>query len=80
MGSALPLPRGRAYVGPPVRGRRLWLAAVLTCPVCGGMHSHRAGDDRLLLSGRLARRCPVTGRAYQLAPVQRRAEARRPTT
>lgn len=31
------------------------------------MHSHRAGDDQLLLTGRLARRCPVTGRPYQLA-------------
>lgn len=33
-----------------------------------------------LLAGKVARRCPVTGRPYRLAPVQRRAEARRPTT
>lgn len=71
------LPRGRAYAGPPVRGRRLWTVAVLRCPLCSAMHHHRAGDDRLLLTGRLARRCPVTGRTYQLAPVQRRREARR---
>lgn len=80
MGSALPLPRGRAYVGPPVRGRRLWAVSVLRCPCCGGMHSHRSGDDSMLLAGKVARRCPVTGRPYQLTPVQRRAEARRPTT
>lgn len=73
--SLLDLPTGRAYAGPPVPGRALWLACVLSCPLCGGMHAHRVGAVARLLSGRVVRRCPTTGRRYRLAPVQRRREA-----
>lgn len=72
-----PLPAGRAYAGPPCCGRRLALVAVLTCPRCGAMHHHRAGDLRALLAGKVARTCPTTGQRYRLHPVQRRREARR---
>jgi hypothetical protein len=41
------------------------------------MHQHRAGLVDALLSGRLTRVCPTTGKPYTLAPVQRRREARR---
>lgn len=71
------LPRGRAYAGPPCGGRGLWLAIVMTCPQCGGMHSHRVGETARLLAGRIIKRCPVAGQPYVLAPVQRRREARR---
>lgn len=71
------LPAGRTYAMPPCRGRRLWLAVVLTCPWCGTGHSHRAFEAARLLAGRLVKTCPVTGRPYALAPVQRRKEARR---
>lgn len=70
-------PRGRAYAGPPVPGRTLWAVTVLACPLCDGMHQHRAGLVDALLSGRLTRVCPTTGKPYTLAPVQRRREARR---
>lgn len=71
------LPHARAYAGPPCRGRSLWAVTVLTCPHCGGMHQHRVGAASRLLGGRVDRVCPVTGRVYLLAPVQRRREARR---
>jgi hypothetical protein len=71
------IPHGRAYAGPPVPGRGLWAVTVLTCPLCEGMHQHRAVEAARLLSGRAERRCPTTGRLYRLAPVQRRREARR---
>jgi len=75
--SELPsLPRARAIAGPPCRGRSLWAVTVATCPRCGGMHQHRAGEATRLLSGRLVRLCPVTGRPYVLGPVQRQREAR----
>ncbi|WP_433319151.1 hypothetical protein [Micromonospora chersina] len=41
------------------------------------MHQHRAGEAARLLSSRLRKRCPTTGRPYVLGPVQRRREARR---
>lgn len=69
--------RGRAIVGPPSPGRTKWLIAVLTCPLCGGMHHHRVADGAELLAGRMIRVCPTTGHDYQLSPVQRRREARR---
>lgn len=75
--SDAPLPSGRAYAGPPCHRRRLWLVVVLSCPICRGAHSHRSGDDRALLAGRVERACPVTGQLYRLNPVQRRREARR---
>jgi len=75
--SALSLPAGRTYAGPPCPGRRLWAAVVLTCPHCQGMHTHRAGQAARLLSGRVVKRCPVSGLPYTLRPVQRRKEARR---
>lgn len=71
------LPNARAYAGPPCPGRGSWAVTVLTCPVCGGMHQHRAFEAARLLAGRAVRRCPTTGKAYRLAPVQRRREARR---
>jgi hypothetical protein len=71
------VPQGRAYAGPPCRGRSLWCVTVLSCPLCGGMHQHRAGNARTLLSGKAMRSCPTTGKPYLLAPVQRRREARR---
>lgn len=71
------LPCGRAHACPPVPGRRLWLAVVLTCPQCGSAHAHRTGEAARLLSGRIVRTCPTTGRTYTLNPVQRRREARR---
>lgn len=71
------LPNGRAQAGPPCPGRRLWVVAVPRCPRCQGMHVHRVGEAARLLSGRVIRCCPTTGRAYRLAPVQRRREARR---
>lgn len=71
------LAHARAYAGPPCRGRSLWAVTVLTCPHCGGMHQHRVGAASRLLGGRVDRVCPVTGRSYRLAPVQRRREARR---
>jgi hypothetical protein len=71
------LPHARAYGGPPVPGRRLWAVTVLACPVCRGMHQHRAGEAARLLSGRLRRRRPTTGQQYVLAPVARRREAMR---
>jgi hypothetical protein len=78
---SLPLPAdnftARAHAGPPVPGRRLWAVTVLSCPLCGAMHQHRAGMVARLLSGRLQRICPTTGRKYTLRPVQRRREARR---
>jgi len=70
-------PAARAHAMPPVPGRRLWVVAVLTCPLCGGGHTHRSGDDTMLLSGRLLRRCPTTGRLYRLGKVRRCNEARR---
>lgn len=69
------LPHARTYAGPPCGGRYMWLAVVLTCPHCRGMHQHRTGEAARLLSGRVRRCCPVTGRWYVLAPVQRRREA-----
>jgi hypothetical protein len=75
--SPLSLPCARTYAGPPCTGRRLWAAAVLTCPVCGGMHTHRVGETARLLAGRVVKACPVSGHPYRLAPVQRRKEARR---
>lgn len=69
------LPRARAYAGPPCAGRGLWAITVLACPHCRGMHQHRAGEAARLLAGRVQRCCPVTGRWYVLAPVQRRREA-----
>lgn len=74
---APPLSRlhAHAYAGPPCPGRGLWAITVLTCPACGGMHQHRAGQVSALLSGRTERRCPVTGESYVLAPVRRRREA-----
>jgi hypothetical protein len=71
------VPSSRAFALPPVPGRSLWAVPVLRCARCGGGHVHRTADADLLLAGKLLRRCPTTGRAYQLAPVQRRAEARR---
>lgn len=71
------VPHARAYAGPPCRGRSLWLVMVLSCPHCGTAHVHRVGEAARLLAARVVRECPVTGRAYQLAPVQRRREARR---
>lgn len=71
------MPHGRAYAGPPCPGRGLWAITVLACPHCGGMHQHRSGQAARLLSGRITRLCPTTGRAYVLAPVQRRRDARR---
>lgn len=68
-------PTGRAFAGPPVPGRRLWLVAVLTCPRCGAMHQHRVFEAARLLAGRVIRTCPATGQRYQLRPVQRRREA-----
>jgi hypothetical protein len=70
-------PSGRAYAGPPVPGRTMWAITTLSCPLCEGMHQHRAVEAARLLSGRVERRCPTTGRPYRLAPVQRRREARR---
>jgi hypothetical protein len=72
---AADMPHARAYAGPPCRGRGLWAVTVLSCPWCRTMHQHRAGETARLLSGRLAKVCPVTGRPYRLAPVQRRREA-----
>lgn len=69
------MPCGRAYAGPPVPGRRLWLVAVLSCPVCSAMHQHRVYESARLLAGRVVRCCPATGRPYVLSPVQRRREA-----
>jgi hypothetical protein len=71
------VPQGRAFAGPPCPGRRLWAITVLTCPLCGGMHTHRSGQTARLLSGRVVRRCPTNGQLYRLNPVQRRREARR---
>lgn len=59
---AADLPHARAYAGPPCRDRRLWAVTVLSCPWCRTMHQHRAGETARLLSGRLAKVCPVTGR------------------
>lgn len=71
------LPAARANAGPPCRGRSLWAVTVLSCPCCGGMHQHRAGESSGLLSGRVVRACPATGERYRLAPVRRWREARR---
>lgn len=70
-------PAGRAHALPPVPGRSLWIIAVLSCPLCGGGHTHRSGDASMILNGKLLRRCPTTGRLYRLGPVRRCAEARR---
>jgi hypothetical protein len=72
-------PASRAHALPPVPGRRLWVIAVLTCPLCGGGHTHRSGDDSMLLSNKMLRRCPTTGRLYRLGPVKRWRQARRPS-
>lgn len=69
------IPHARAYAGPPVPGRRLWLIAVLSCPRCGAMHQHRVYEAARLLAGRTVRACPTTGKPYVLSPVQRRKEA-----
>lgn len=71
------LPRGRAHAGPPCFGRTMWTIAVLACPICSGMHHHRAKDSSILLHGKAVRRCPATGLAYRLSPVRRWREARR---
>jgi hypothetical protein len=66
------LPHARANAGPPVPGRHMWAYTVLSCPRCGGMHQHRAGEP-----GRIVRSCPTTGRLYRLSPIKRWREARR---
>lgn len=70
-------PTARAHAMPPCPGRTMWAVAVLTCPLCGGGHTHRSGDASMILSGKLLRRCPTTGRLYRLGPVRRCNEARR---
>lgn len=55
-----------AIAGPPAPGRRMWLVVVLHCPVCDGLHGHRALDVERLLSGEAVRRCPSTRRRYVL--------------
>lgn len=75
--SAISMPAGRAYAGPPAPGRRMWAVTVLTCPCCEGLHQHRAVDTDRLLSGNAVRRCPTTNTKYVLRPVERRREARR---
>lgn len=75
--TSVSLPAARANAGPPVRGRGLWAITVLTCPCCGALHQHRAGDPSALLRGRVVRSCPATGERYRLAPVRRWREARR---
>jgi len=70
-------PAARAHAMPPCPGRTMWVVAVLTCPLCAGGHTHRSGDDSMVLSGKLLRRCPTTGRVYRLGPVRRCNEARR---
>lgn len=72
------LPRGRAVAYPPARGRTLWLIVARRCPWCTSGHSHRSGLTARLLSGRVAKVCPVWNRGYILAPVQRGREAVRP--
>ena len=70
-------PASRAHAMPPVPGRTLWIVAVLTCVHCGGGHTHRSGDESMILSGKLLRRCPTTGQIYRCGPVRRSSEARR---
>lgn len=69
------IPHARTQAGPPCRGRGLWSAVVLRCPWCLTLHVHRSGQVSRLLSGRVVRRCPVSGQQYVLSPVQRRREA-----